>query len=407
LLIAQIEHALAKRSAQGLTRIRRIAHSKSAPETTFGTYGANAKCLLQFGSNDYLGLASDLQIAAAAQAGLERWGVGAGASHLVTGHTQAHEALESALSQFLSTDATQSTSGSSLACLSFSSGYLANLAVLTALCDRESIVFADKLNHACLNDGALLSRARFSRFPHNDVPGLRARLEAARRADTRKTALLIAVDGVFSMDGDIAPLDEYLGLAEQFDAWLLVDDAHAFGVLGNGRGTAAHFGLASERLITMGTLGKAAGVAGAFVAAHPSVIEWMINTARPYIYTTAQPPLLANAACEAVRLIGHGHGLRRRLRANIAHLRAGCVGLPWRLMTSETPIQPIFVGGNDEALALAKALEDRGILVPAIRPPTVPPGTARLRISVSAAHTAAQVQRLIDALQDIASGPTR
>ncbi len=276
--------------------------------------------------------------------------------------------------------------------------------MLTALCDRESFIFADKLNHACLNDGALLSRAQFVRFAHNDVENLRKRLENTFGADSKagEKTKLIAVDGVFSMDGDIAPLDDYLELADAHDAWLLVDDAHAFGVLGDGRGTAAHFGLQSERIITMGTLGKAAGVAGAFVAAHPSVIEWMINTARPYIYTTAQPPMLAEAAREAVRIIAHSHDLREKLQDNIAQFRAGCAGLPWSLLQSETAIQPLIVGGNDAVLALSRALEAKGIFVPAIRPPTVPAGAARLRVSLSAAHSTDDIETLLRALHDVA-----
>lgn len=402
--------ALAHREAQGLKRTRRIAQRKCAPETVFCTYGATAVPVLQFGSNDYLGLAGDPRIAAAAQRGIERWGVGAGASHLVTGHTEAHEALEAAIVRFLTCPASPGGEGrdapfdrAPVSCLSFSSGYLANLAVLTALCDRESIIFADKLNHACLNDGALLSRARFVRFAHNDVGALRKRLESTYCADLdAKATKLIAVDGVFSMDGDIAPLDEYLALAEEFDTWLLVDDAHAFGVLGHGRGTAAHFGLRSERLITMGTLGKAAGVAGAFVTAHTSVIEWIINIARPYIYTTAQPPMLAHAACEAVRIIEQGDDMRATLQANIAQFGAGCAGLPWQRLASETAIQPLIVGSNDAVLALSRALEAKGIFVPAIRPPTVPQGSARLRVSLSAAHTASQVRQLTDALHEVA-----
>jgi 8-amino-7-oxononanoate synthase len=405
LLIDKLEASLAQRDARGLTRTRRVVQGKTAPQVLLDTYGATPASVLQFASNDYLGLASDPRVAAAAQRGIWQWGVGAGASHLVTGHTQAHEDLEREIAAFLSktepAGLIQSEQTEGLRALSFSSGYLANLAVLTALCDREAIIFADKLNHACLNDGALLSRAQFVRFSHNEVSALRTRLESTYGASKTATKL-IAVDGVFSMDGDIAPLDEYHRLAQEFDAWLLVDDAHAFGVLGNGRGTAAHFGLRSDRIITMGTLGKAAGVAGAFVAAHASVIEWILNTARPYIYTTAQPALLAEAAREAVRIIADGEELRVRLRKNIAQFRAGCTDLPWTLLPSETAIQPLIVGSNDDTLALARALEAKGIVVPAIRPPTVPQGSARLRVSLSAAHSAPQVQQLLDALHEIA-----
>jgi 8-amino-7-oxononanoate synthase len=396
-LIAALEHQLAERKTHGLLRTRRVTKGKTAPQIEIAVRGP----VLQFGANDYLGLASDERIVAAAQRGLERFGVGAGASHLVTGHSVAHEELEEALAAFLSGYDQAGAKQNALAAVTLSSGYLANLAILTALCDRESVIFADKLNHACLNDGALLSRAQFKRFAHNDVDAL-AQLLNHFGTDS-KTTKLIAVDGVFSMDGDIAPLADYLKLAEQFDAWLVVDDAHAFGVLGEGRGTAAHFGLQSDRLITMGTLGKAAGVAGAFVAAHPGVIDWIVNTARPYIYTTAQPPMLAVAASQALRIISSEHRIREKLQSNIAQFRSGCRGLPWQLLVSETAIQPLIIGDNEQALAVSCALEAQGIWVPAIRPPTVPTGTARLRVSLSAAHTHEQIAQLVSALHTAAA----
>jgi 8-amino-7-oxononanoate synthase len=397
-MLDKLQEKLREREAEGLLRVRRVAHSACGPQGAFSAYGATARAMISFGSNDYLGLANDPRIAAAAQRGLERWGVGAGASHLVTGHARAHEELENALAGVLSGVA--SGENPRISTLTLSSGYLANLAILTALCDRTSIIFADKLNHACLNDGALLSRAQFKRFAHNDVNALK-HLLITYGANANITKL-IAVDGVFSMDGDIAPLDEYLALAEEFDAWLLVDDAHAFGVLGDGRGTAAHFGLRSDRIITMGTLGKAAGVAGAFIAAHPRVIEWIINTAKPYIYTTAQPPMLAEAARESLRIIASEQSLRKKLQANIVQFRAGSAGLPWQLLPSETAIQPLIVGNNEDVLRVSRELETRGFLVPAIRPPTVPPGSARLRVSLSAAHTPAHIDALLRALHEVA-----
>jgi 8-amino-7-oxononanoate synthase len=278
--------------------------------------------------------------------------------------------------------------------LLFGSGYLANLAVLSTLCGREDAVFADKLNHACLNDGAQLSRARVVRYPHCDVDALASRL---RSIDARRK--LIATDAVFSMDGDLAPLPALLELAHAHDALLLVDDAHGFGVLGRGRGSLAHFDLASERVVCMGTLGKAAGVSGAFVAAHPAVIETLVQSARAYIYTTASPPLLAEALRAALAIVRDDAPRRARLAERIEQLRAGACDLPWTLSPSRTPIQPLIVGDDRAAVALAEALLRDGVYVPAIRPPTVPEGTARLRISLSAAHTQAHVERLLDALR--------
>ena len=281
--------------------------------------------------------------------------------------------------------------------LTFSTGYLANLAVVSALADRETEVYADRLNHACLNDGALLARARLVRYAHGDVDGLARRLAASRAP--RK---LIATDAVFSMDGDIAPLGRLLALAAEHDAWLLVDDAHGFGVLGGGRGTLAHLGLASPRLVLMGTLGKAAGVAGAFVAAHPAVIETLLQLARPYVYTTAAPPLLAETLLASLALVRDGDARRARLASHVMRLRAGTAALPWRLAPSTTPIQPLVVGANRDALRLSAMLEARGVWVPAIRPPTVPDGTARLRISLSAAHGDDDIDALVDALASAA-----
>jgi 8-amino-7-oxononanoate synthase len=384
LLIEAIEAKLALREQAGLTRTRKIVASKVAPQVWRG-----GREMLQFASNDYLGLASDPRIAAAATGAIAQWGVGAGASHLISGHTEIVEVLERELADFVG--------GANTAALTFSSGYMANIAVVTALCDRNAAVFSDALNHACIIDGARLSGAEKHIFPHANLDVLAQQLQACR-ADTK----LIATDGVFSMDGDIAPLAPLLALAEQHNAWLLVDDAHAFGVLGEGRGTAAHFNLKSDRLITMGTLGKAAGVAGAFVCAHPSVIEWLVNTARSYIFTTAAPPLLAAATREALRIIRDDPSHRENLNDRIAQFRAGCKGLPWHLLPSETAIQPVIVGENEAVLALSAALESRGLWVPAIRPPTVAPGSARLRVSLSAAHTAPQVDTLITALHDLA-----
>lgn len=376
----ELAAGLAQREAVGLRRHRRLLESPQRARVTVEGREYAAFC-----SNDYLGLAADPRIAAAAREGIDRYGVGAGASHLILGHGSAHHELEEALARF---------AGQPRALL-FSTGYMANLGVIGALAGRGDAVFADRLNHASLNDAALLSRATFRRYPHNDLAALE-RLLVTTPARRR----LVAVDAVFSMDGDLAPLPDLLALCERHDAWLYVDDAHGFGVLGErGRGTLSHFGVASERIIYMATLGKAAGVSGAFVAGSAALTDALVQDARTYIYTTAAPPLLAHALLESLRIIEAEEERRIRLRALIARLREGLSGLPWTLMPSDTPIQPLRVGANDAALALSARLAAEGLLVPAIRPPTVPQGTARLRISLSADHDLADVARLADALR--------
>jgi 8-amino-7-oxononanoate synthase len=271
---------------------------------------------------------------------------------------------------------------------------MANLGLVTALARRGAAVFADKLNHASLVDAALLSRADFKRYPHLDLEALERMLRAS--PSSRK---LIVSDAVFSMDGDIAPVRELVAIAERYDAWLVLDDAHGFGVLGEGgRGVLEHTGIRSPRIAYMATLGKAAGVYGAFVAGTPELIELLIQRARTYVYTTATPPLLAHSVAKSLELIERDEWRRARLRELVAALKEGLRGTPWRLLPSETAIQPLIVGGNHETLALSARLAERGLLVPAIRPPTVPRGTARLRISLSADHRLDDVGRLADAL---------
>jgi 8-amino-7-oxononanoate synthase len=377
--------ALAARDAAGLARRRRTIDSPQGARLT-----VDGREVLHFGSNDYLGLASDPRLIEAAQRGATGYGVGAGASHLISGHFSPHEALERELADWVAPCADARA-------LLFSTGYLANLAIVTALCGRGDVVFGDRQNHACLNDAALLSRAEFVRYRHGDLGELSRRL-----AGSRAKHKLICTDAVFSMDGDIAPLPRLLELADAHDAWLVVDDAHGFGVTGDGRGTLAQLGLTSERIVYMGTLGKAAGVAGAFVAAHPAVIETLLQTARPYVFTTAAPPLLACALRASLAIIRGEPERRERLFARIRRFRAGAAALPWRVLPSETAIQPLIVGENAEALRVSEALWQRGLWVPAIRPPTVPPGSARLRITLSAAHTEADVDALLAALSEIA-----
>jgi 8-amino-7-oxononanoate synthase len=382
-----LQDELDTRAAQGLLRHR--CELQSAQGTHVKVDG---KPTLSFSSNDYLGLAYHPQLLAALQTGTQQYGLGAGASHLVSGHFSAHDELEQALAAFVGKPAA----------LLFSSGYLANLGAVQALVGRNDRVFADKLNHASLNDAMLLSRAQVHRYRHNDMAHL-----AQLLGQPNSGRKLVITDAVFSMDGDLAPLPELLALCEQHDAWLLVDDAHGFGILGEqGRGSLFHHrdstGLASPRIIYMATLGKAAGVSGAFIAAEQVVIDTLVQNARSYIYTTASPPALSCAVLASLRLLQKEEWRRTQLWKLVAQLRAGLAGLPWELMHSDTPIQPLLVGDNNAAVALSEALRTRGIWVPAIRPPTVPQGTARLRISLSAAHSEQDIAQLISALHELA-----
>ncbi|UCV16523.1 8-amino-7-oxononanoate synthase [Quatrionicoccus australiensis] len=371
-------------AAAGLTRRRRVLASPC------GRIAAvDGREMLNFASNDYLGLAGNAEIAQAMADGALHWGAGSGASHLVSGHLAPHEQIEKDIAAFVGFPRA----------LTFSTGYLANLAIVPTLAGRGAAVFADKLNHASLIDAVQLAKAQGAdsqRYAHNDMAALE-RLLAASDAKTK----VIVSDAVFSMDGDLAPLPQLLALAERFDAWLVIDDAHGFGVLGaQGRGSLSHFNLpAAKRILLMGTLGKAAGVGGAFVAGSEIAIEYLLQRARSYIFTTAAPAPIACALSKSLNIIEQGEALRANLFARIAQLRDGLAGLRWQLLPSPTAIQPLIVGDNEAALALARALWERGLWVPAIRPPTVPKGTARLRISVSAAHTAADISCLIDALR--------
>lgn len=373
-------------AAAGLTRCRRVLTSPCGRLAT-----VDGREMLNFASNDYLGLAGNRDIAQAMADGALAWGPGSGASHLVSGHLAPHEAIEAAIADFVGFPRA----------LTFSTGYLANLAVTPTFAGRGDAVFADKLNHASLIDAMQLAKANgaeVNRYPHNDV----AALERMLAKSTAKNKLIVT-DSVFSMDGDLAPLPLLFALAERYDAWLVIDDAHGFGVLGpQGEGCLAHFNLpASPRILLMGTLGKAAGVGGAFVAGSQLAIEYLLNKGRSYIFTTAAPPAMACALSKSLDLIRHGDALRANLFARIAQLRDGLAGLRWPLLPSATAIQPLIVGENEAALALSKALWDRGLWTPAIRPPTVPKGTARLRISVSAAHREADIAQLVTALKEL------
>ena len=386
-MLNALQKELDQRKADGLLRQRRLLDSPQAEHIV-----TNDKKYLSFCSNDYLGLANHPALIAAMQAAAGDSGVGSGASGMVTGHHRYHDNLEKQLAKFVQMPAA----------LVFSTGYMANIGVLGALVGRGDAIFADKLNHACLNDGGYYSLAEFNRFAHNDIAALEKLLKASKAKHK-----LIAVDAVFSMDGDIAPIPDYLRLCEQYDAYLYMDDAHGFGVLGeHGRGSLSHFNLASPRIIYMATLGKAAGVAGAFVAGEQVVIDYLIQTAKSYVYSTPAPPALSATLSVSINLIEKGDDLRMHLQHLIATLKANLRLQTWQLLPSNTAVQPLVVGSNQAVLALSEHLQKQGILVPAIRPPTVPINTGRLRISLSAAHTEADVIQLAKAINQAEKGMT-
>ena len=372
---------LAERRAADLYRQRPLLQSPQGPRVV-----VDGQPLLAFCSNDYLGLANHPDVIKAWREGAERWGVGGGASHLVVGHSSPHHALEEALAEF---------TGRPRALL-FSTGYMANLGAVTALVGQGDSVLQDRLNHASLLDAGLLSGARFSRYLHNDAASLETRLAKA------VGNTLVVTDGVFSMDGDLAELPRLAAVARAKGAWLLVDDAHGFGALGaTGGGIVEHFGLGMDDVqVLVGTLGKGFGTAGAFVAGSEELIETLVQFARPYIYTTSQPPALACATLRSLQLLRSEHWRREHLASLITQFRHGAAQLGLTLMDSFTPIQPILVGDAGRALRLSQLLRERGLLVTAIRPPTVPAGSARLRVTLSAAHSSAQVQQLLNALAE-------
>ena len=376
--------AVAALDTQLLRRRRRVVAPLAG-----ATLQADGRPLLAFAGNDYLGLAQHPALVEAAQRGAARYGVGATASPVICGHGPAHAALEDELARFVGLPRA----------LYFYAGYAANSGALPALVERGDALISDALNHACLIDGARLSRADITVYAHNDMAALERALIATHGARRR----LVVADAVFSMDGDLAPLPDMLALCERHDAWLYVDDAHGFGVLGQGgRGSLSHWGFTPgampPRLIYMATLGKAAGVAGAFVAGVPSLVEWLMHKARTYFFATGAPPMIAEALRASLLLIEREDWRRERLQALRLRLRAGLAGLPWPAPATPSAIQPLMLGDSVSALALMDALEMQGIWVPAIRPPTVAEGTARLRISLSALHSLADVDRLVAAL---------
>lgn len=383
-LMARLQRKLAEKRASDLYRQRRIIDSPQQVELQSG-----GRSLLSFCSNDYLGLANHADLARALKRGVDRWGVGSGAAHLISGHSSAHHLLEEELAEWLGRERA----------LLFSTGYMANLGVITALTGRGDHIFADRLNHASLIDGGLASTAMFHRYRHGDAAMLNEQLRGAERGRS-----MVVSDGVFSMDGDVAPLPQLVKICERHQALLMIDDAHGIGVLGEqGRGSGD--GYSQQQLpVLMATLGKAFGVFGAFVAGNGELIENLIQEARSWIYTTAMPAAMAEALREALKIVRAEEWRRQQLRQLVSRFRQGAGELGLALMPSHTPIQPLHVGDAGSALRWSRALQEQGILVSAIRPPTVPSGSARLRITFSAAHTLAHVERLLEALEKVHKG---
>ena len=378
----QFRQDLEQLSQQNLYRSRRVI---DGPQSV--VLNVNGKSVINFSSNDYLGLANHPEVVAAFKMAVDQYGVGSGSAHLICGHSRAHHALEEEFAEFTGREKA----------LLFSTGYMANVGVISALVGRGDYVLEDRLNHASLLDGGLLSRAQFSRFKHADYADLQAHmLNSAGRK-------LVVSDGVFSMDGDLADLPLLVELVDQYQAGLLIDDAHGFGVLGkNGGGIVEHFGLTQNQVpILMGTLGKAFGTFGAFVAGSDELIQWLIQKARSYVFTTALPPAVAEATRTSLRLLQTESWRREHLQALIARFRLGALQQGLQLMDSFTPIQPILVGDSQQAMTISSALLERGFLLSPIRPPTVPKGTARLRVTFSAEHQYHQVDALLDALSKV------
>lgn len=378
-----LKAALAARQNEQLFRSRLVLDSAQGAEVHQGDIG-----FLNFSSNDYLGLANHPRIKQAFIDAANRYGVGSGASHLVSGHSREHHLLEEALAEFTGRDRA----------VLFGSGYMANMGAITALLEKPDAIFEDRLNHASLLDAGLLSGARFQRFLHNDLDNLQNRLE---RSEARRK--LIVVDGVFSMDGDCAPLPDLAQTAAQNDAWLMVDDAHGFGVLGSrGAGCVERDQLGQNEVpVLMATLGKALGTYGAFVAGSETLIETLIQFSRNYIYTTAMPAAVAAASRVGLNLLQEEAWRREKLQSLIAQFRLGAAQIGLTLMPSETAIQPLVVGSAEATMKASEALKEKGLLVGAIRPPTVAAGSSRLRITLNAAHSEIHVERLLSSLDDL------
>ena len=397
--INHFNHLLDDLEQRSLKRTLKICDSASAPVMTI-----DGQAMLTFCSNDYFGLANHPELAKAITEGLQRFGSGSGASHMISGHHRPHDVLEKALAK------TQAAFIPEVHALFFSTGYMANLAAITAIsgslgANQVMSIYSEELNHASLIDGVRLAskqnQAKVQVFPHQDLSAL----EQLLAKDTNQFKLIVT-DGVFSMDGDLAKVTELLKLADQYDALILVDDAHGFGVVGQyGGGILEYADIrntdeASARIIYIGTLGKAAGISGAFIAAHKTLIEWITQKGRSYIYTTASPPAMAHGLLKSLELMSDD-SYRASLNKNIQHWKKTLRLNKWSLMPSDTAIQPIMIGKTEDALQVAQQLYQKNIWVPAIRPPTVPADTARLRITFSASHTTEQIDHLIQALMEI------
>ncbi len=382
-LDAKLKNDLEDKKSNHLYRSRKVLASPQSVEPLI-----NGKKVLSFCSNDYLGLANHPDVIQRFKKAADDYGVGSGSAHLVSGHSAEHHALEEELAEFMGTERA----------LLFSTGYMANLGVVSALCDRHSEIYDDKLNHASLLDAALLSRAKRFRFPHLDTNNLETRL-----ANSDTTSKFIISDGVFSMDGDLAPLDKLVDAAEKNNATLMIDDAHGIGVLGEkGKGIVECFGLDSKQVpVLVGTLGKAFGTAGAFVAGSEALIETLIQKSRSYIFTTAMPAAVAAATRTSLQLLEKESWRREKLQSLIRQFRKGAEELGLDLMDSMTAIQPVVIGSSEQTLVLSEKLLEKNILISAIRPPTVPEGTSRLRITFSATHTENHVNTLLTVLDDL------
>ena len=380
-----LQQALQERREQHLYRNRRLVSSPQGAQLM-----VDGASFLSFCSNDYLGLANAPEVITVFKNAADTYGVGGGASHLVCGHNIEHHLLEEEMAVFLNRPKA----------LLFSTGYMANLGVISALLGKQDAVFEDKWNHASLLDGGLLSGAHFQRFLHNDISSLEKKL--ARSSAVRK---LIVVDGVFSMDGDLASLPELCHVAKKYNAWVMVDDAHGFGVMGKeGRGCVSHFNLTTDDVpIHMCTLGKGIGTFGAVVAGSEALVDTLVQLSRPYIYTTSLPPAIAAATRASLKIIQTQSWRREKLQALIKQFRQGAEQLNLPLMPSDTPIQPLLIGSSEKAMQVSKALEEKGILISAIRPPTVPKNTARLRITLSASHSEEQIDYLLEQLNSLRS----
>ncbi|GJL60009.1 MAG: 8-amino-7-oxononanoate synthase [Nitrospirales bacterium] len=365
--------------------LRELSLINSPPAPVISVEGRE---ILLFASNNYLGLANHPQVKDAAMKAIEKFGVGSGASRLISGNITPHHALESELASFKDTEAA----------LTFSSGYATNIGVIPNLATADSLILADRLCHASLIDGCRLSRATLRVFHHNDVRHLK-RLLAKPRS---RTSTLVLTEGVFSMDGDVAPLPEMARLAEEYGATLLIDDAHGTGVMGaTGRGTVEHFGLDSRQILQMGTLSKALGSSGGFIAGPKDFVSYLINTARSFIYTTAPPPAIAAAASAALAIIRQEPQRRERLWRNREFLHQGLVTMGFQLTDTQSPILPIMVNNPELGVQMSQRLRAEGVWIPAVRPPTVPKGTSRLRITVTADHSLEHLETALRALRKV------